>query len=84
MQQSRNNAALLYAINISNYFQARSGSHEALTLDEWSCIQKWREDGISLDRVFRAIDLALSAQPDRVPSLLHCRAAVLEATKRSS
>jgi hypothetical protein len=81
MQESRRSEALLYAIHISNYFQAKCGRQLSLTLDEWSCIQHWREQGLDVECVLRGIDLAFSMGADQVLSLLHCTAAVQEVSK---
>ena len=81
MQESRRSDGLLYAIHISNYFQAKCGRHLSLTLDEWSCIQQWREQGLDVECVIRGIDLAFSMGAGQVLSLLHCASAVREVSK---
>ena len=81
MQESRKSEALRYAVQISNYFQIRKGERASLTLDEWSCVQRWREQGLNIECVFRGIDLAFSTGAGDVVSLLHCAKAVRQASK---
>lgn len=84
MQESTKSEALLYAIQISDYFQAKCGSRASLTLDEWSCIQRWREEGLGIECVLRGIDIAFSIGAGKVLSILHCTTAVKEAAKLPS
>jgi hypothetical protein len=84
MREASKTEALLYAIQILKYFQARSGKPGTMTLDEWSCIQQWREECLDIEAILRGIDLAFIESAGDVSSLLHCAKAVKEAAKLPS
>lgn len=84
MTNSRTNEGLLYAIGVFEYFRARCGKSSCFTVDEWTCIQQWREAGLPLDRVLKGIDLAFSVNRGEVGSLLQCANAVREVSNSPS
>ena len=71
-------AALMFTAQIHKHFRARCRKPLVLTIDDWSCIQRWQEQRIPLDSVLRGIDRAFTCNTGEVTSLLHCRWAVEE------
>jgi hypothetical protein len=78
MRDANKTEVLLYSIQVHQHFRARYGKGTTLTMEEWSCIQQWRERGIQLECVFRGIDLAFSVNVGKVSSVLDCANAVRE------
>jgi hypothetical protein len=66
----------LFTAQIHKYFSTRSGRPPVLTIDDWTCIRKWREEGIPLEYVLNGIDRAFSMNSGEVTSLSDCAAAV--------
>ncbi len=54
-----------------------------MTIDDWSCIQLWREMGIPEQCVLRGIDRAFEKNTGDVTSLLHCAWAVKEVCRET-
>jgi hypothetical protein len=78
VRETKTNNARLYTALIYNYFSTRSGKTHLLNLDDWTCIRKWREEGIPLEYVFNGIDRVFSMKPRDEISLKHCGNAVLQ------
>jgi len=78
LDKTDSNGARLYASRIHNYFTTRFGRPSLLTLDDWTCIRKWREEGIPVEYVFHGIDRACLMKAGEVTSLAHCASAVRE------
>jgi hypothetical protein len=78
MHDTEISRARLYTAQIHKYFSVRSGKPPVLTVDDWTCIRKWREEGIPLESVFNGIDRAFFMDAGAVTSLRHCAWAVLE------
>jgi hypothetical protein len=76
MQEASKSEALLYTVQIYKYFQIRCGKTGALTMDEWSCIQKWREQGHDVEAIRKGIDRACSQNGGTVRSLADCEKAI--------
>jgi hypothetical protein len=62
----------LYTARIHKHFRLRCGKSAVLTIDDWKCIQQWREAGLPLECVIVGIDRAFEQNAAPVTSLLHC------------
>jgi len=78
MNDTKLNHARLYTAQIHRYFLARSGKPPVLTLDDWTCIRKWREEGIPVEYVLNGIDRAFLMGSAPVKCLSDCAPAVRE------
>jgi hypothetical protein len=78
LDDSLDRRARLYTAQISKYFWTRAGRLPVLTIDDWTCIRQWREQGIPLEYVFNGIDRAFAINEGIVTSLASCAPAVLE------
>jgi hypothetical protein len=72
-----------YTALIHKYFLERCRKQAVLTIDDWSCIQSWRERGIPAACVFKGIDRAFAKTAAEVTSLLHCAWAVKEVCRET-
>ncbi len=66
------NEAQFYFTRVYNHFQTKHKEAPAVTLDEWSCIQRWREEGMDVGSVIKGIDRAFAQKGGAVTSLLEC------------
>jgi hypothetical protein len=64
--------SLLYTARIHKHFRLRCGRSAVLTMDEWLCIQEWREAELPVECVLAGIDQAFEQNAIEISSLLHC------------
>jgi hypothetical protein len=84
MREARRSEELLFAVQISSYFQAKCRRQAPLRFEEWTCIQSWRGQGLDVASVLKGIDLAVSTNAGRLVSLVQCMDAVREVSKMPS
>jgi hypothetical protein len=72
MKEASQSEALLYTVQVFKYFQTRCGKTGTLTMDDWSCIQQWREQGLEVDSIRRGIDRACMENGGTIRSLADC------------
>jgi hypothetical protein len=75
---AKDNNARLYTSQIHRYFSAKFGKPAVLSLDDWLCIRKWKENGIPVEQVLDGIDQAFCLGDRAVTQLVECSSAVDE------